>query len=257
MTEKSIVNKRETKKTVVMIPTYNEKENIGRLIDQIVSLNVPGHEIHVLVVDDNSPDGTSPEVAKIAAGQPRVRLITRTKRRGRGTAGIDGFKEALAAGANYIIEMDADFSHHPKYIPDLIAAADNGAEVVLGSRFVKGGADKDRGLYRQTVTQLAGIYVRSLLRLNIHDVSSGFRCFQRHVLEEIDLENLISTGPSIVLEILYKCVLKGMKVVEVPIIFIDRRQGETKLNWVTLLETLVMVLRLRDLRKRGQLFPRN
>ena len=239
------------RKTVIMIPTYNEKENISRLIQEILALKTPTSENHILVVDDNSPDGTSPAVAEIAAREPRVRLLTRTKKRGRGTAGIDGFREALNFGADYVIEMDADFSHHPKYIPALIEAADQGAQVVLGSRFVPGGADKDRGFYRQTVTKLAGLYVRMLLGLRIRDVSSGFRCFRREALEKIDLENLISTGPSIVLEILYKCVLVGMKIVEVPIIFIDRRQGMTKLNWLTLVETLLMVVKLRDMKKSG------
>ena len=237
-----------------MIPTYNEKGNIGRLIEDILALKITDEDIHILVVDDNSPDGTSKTVSEIATKNSRVRLITRTKQRGRGSAGIDGFRDALASGANYIIEMDADFSHHPHFIPALIEAADAGADVVLGSRFIKGGADKDRGAYRQVITKMAGIYVRTLLQLKTRDVSSGYRCFRREALEQIDLENLISTGPSIVLEILFKCVMKGMKITEVPIVFIDRRQGETKLNWITLLETLVMVLRLRDLRQRGQLF---
>lgn len=243
------------RKTIVMIPTYNEKENIERLIAEILSLKVPGHQLHVLVVDDNSPDGTSQAVEKIAEKEQRVRVMTRYKRRGRGTAGVDGFKEALAKGADYVIEMDADFSHDPKYLPALIAAADAGADVVLGSRFVRGGSDEDRGLYRQSVTKAAGVYVRKFLELKIKDVSSGYRCFRRSALEQIDLDNLISTGPSIVLEILYKCAVKGMKIVEVPIVFIDRRVGQTKLNWVILLETLVMVLRLRDLKHRNQLFP--
>lgn len=242
-------------KTTVMIPTYNERENIDRLIGEILSLKISGHELHVLVVDDNSPDGTSQAVATLAAREPRVRVMTRTKRRGRGTAGIDGFKEALLNGADYVVEMDADFSHDPKYLPALIKAVDNGADIAIGSRFVKGGSDNDRGVYRQSVTKLAGVYTRKLLELKIKDVSSGYRCFRRRALEAIDLDNLISTGPSIVLEILFKCASKGLKFAEVPIIFIDRRVGTTKLNWVILLETLVMVLRLRDLRQRNQLFP--
>jgi dolichol-phosphate mannosyltransferase len=243
------------RKTTVMIPTYNERENIGQLITEILDLKIPGNTLHVLVVDDNSPDGTSQAVAEIAARNPLVRIMTRIKRRGRGTAGIDGFRDALANGSDFVVEMDADFSHHPRYLPALIAAVEKGADVALGSRFVNGGADNDRGLYRQSVTKLAGVYTRKLLQLNIRDVSSGFRCFSRQALESIDLDNLISTGPSIVLEILFKCAAKGMKIIEVPIVFIDRRVGTTKLNWVILLETLVMVLRLRDLKGRNQLFP--
>lgn len=228
-----------------MIPTYNERDNIGRLINAITALNVPGHDLHVLVVDDKSPDGTGQIVEEIAMNQPRVKLMTRTTGRGRGSAGIAGFKAALADKADYIVEMDADFSHDPRYLPDLIAAADQGADVVIGSRFVKGGADEDRGLYRQVVTKLAGIYVRTLLQVRIRDVSSGYRLFKRHVLEAIDVETSVSTGPSIVLELLYKCAVKGMKMVEVPIVFIDRREGVTKLNFRTLAKTLLMVVKIR------------
>jgi dolichol-phosphate mannosyltransferase len=232
-------------KTVIMVPTYNEKANISRLIKEILALKTPSTELHVLVVDDNSPDGTSQAVEAIAANEPRVRVMTRYDKRGRGSAGIDGFREALSQGADYVIEMDADFSHHPRYIPDLVAAADQGADVVLGSRFVEGGSDDDRGAYRQIVTKLAGFYVRTVLGLSIRDVSSGYRCFKRNVLETIELDHLVSTGPSIVLEILNRCARRGFKIVERPIEFIDRREGTTKLNTKTLIKTLLMVLRFR------------
>ncbi|MBI3542893.1 MAG: polyprenol monophosphomannose synthase [Deltaproteobacteria bacterium] len=232
-------------KTVIMIPTYNEKDNIGRLIADILALRVDGHELHALVVDDNSPDGTSPLVEAIAAKEPRVHLLTRKTERGRGSAGIAGFKKALELGADFAVEMDADFSHDPKYLPALIKTCEREADVVLGSRFVKGGSDDDRGPYRQLVTKAAGIYVRTLLSLKVNDVSSGYRCFRRSALKSIDLDHLISTGPSIVTEILYKCSVKGMRIAEVPIVFIDRRLGETKLNVVTLVKTLLMVARFR------------
>lgn len=251
---KSVTNTTVATKAVVMIPTYNERENIGRLIDDILALNVPGHEIHALVVDDNSPDGTSQLVAEICERESRVRLITRTTERGRGSAGIAGFREALAQDAELVIEMDADFSHDPKYIPDLIASIQQAADVVLGSRFVQGGSDDDRGAYRQVVTKLAGVYVRTLLSLKIRDVSSGYRCFRRKALEEIQLSSLISTGPSIVLEILYKCAVKGMRIKEVPIVFIDRRLGQTKLNMKTLAKTLAMVARFRAMKATNRLF---
>lgn len=241
-------------KTVIMIPTYNEKENIGRLIAEILALKIPRHELHVLVVDDNSPDGTSPVVAEIAKSQPRVRLMTRTTERGRGSAGIAGLSEALAQGADYAIEMDADFSHHPRYIPALLGALEGGADVVLGSRFVAGGEDTDRGFARQTITWAAGLYIRTLLSLKVRDVSSGYRCFRREALERIDIKNLISTGPSIVTEILFKCAVKDLRIAEVPIVFIDRRAGETKLNLQTLVKTLLMVARFRALKQRNQLF---
>ncbi len=240
-------------KTTIMIPTYNEKENIGRLIGEILALKVPGQELHVLVVDDNSPDGTSPAVAEIAKKQPRVRLITRTTDRGRGSAGVAGFRAALAEGADFVVEMDADFSHHPRYLPALIQAAEKGADVVLGSRFIRGGSDNDRGLYRQSVTKFAGVYVRTMLGVRVKDVSSGYRCFRRQALELIGLDSIISTGPSIVLEILFRCAVKKQRIVEVPIVFIDRRAGETKLNWQTLAKTLMMVARFRAMKHLNQL----
>ena len=235
---------------VVVIPTYNERESIGSLIQEIFSLPF---ELNILVVDDNSPDGTGAIVSKLAEESPKVRLLTRKKRKGRGSAGVDGFKMALGMGAHLIIEMDADFSHHPRHIPDLLANADN-HDVVLGSRFVAGGADRDRGLLRQMVTRLAGLYVRTSLGIRIRDVSSGYRCFRREVFEKVDLEDMFSAGPSIVLEILYKICLNGFRVKEVPIVFKDRRQGETKLDTITLMETLVMVLRLRKMHRQGLLF---
>lgn len=233
---------------VVVVPTYNERNNIESLIQEIILLPA----LDILVVDDNSPDGTGDIVAGLARKNPRVHLLTRTKRKGRGSAGVAGFKKALDMGAQWIIEMDADFSHHPRHIPDLLAHIKD-YDLVLGSRFVPGGADRDRGIVRHMVTCLAGIYVRSLLGLNIRDVSSGFRCFRREVFEKVDLDDMISAGPAIVLEILYKVCLNGFRIKEVPIVFRDRRQGDTKLDAITLLETLVMVLRLRKLHRQGLL----
>jgi dolichol-phosphate mannosyltransferase len=238
---------------VVVIPTYNERESIESLIREVLTLSL---ELNILVVDDNSPDGTGAIVSKLAEENPKVQLLTRKKRKGRGSAGVDGFKKALEIGADLIIEMDADFSHHPRHIPDLVANADN-YQVVLGSRFVPGGADRDRGMLRQMVTRLAGLYVRTSLGIKIRDVSSGYRCFRREVFEKVDLDDMISAGPAIVLEILYKVCLNGFSVKEVPIIFEDRRQGQTKLDTITLLETLVMVLRLRKMHRQGLLFRNN
>jgi dolichol-phosphate mannosyltransferase len=235
---------------VVVIPTYNESESIESLIREVLSLSL---ELNILVVDDNSPDGTGAIVSTLAEESPKVKLLTRKKRKGRGSAGVDGFKKGLEMGADLIIEMDADFSHHPRHIPALVANADN-YKVVLGSRFVAGGADRDRGMLRQMVTRLAGLYVRTSLGISIRDVSSGYRCFRKEVFEKVDLEDMISAGPAIVLEILYKVCLNGFSVKEVPIIFEDRRQGQTKLDTITLLETLVMVLRLRKMHRQGLLF---
>ena len=234
-------------KTIVMIPTYNERDNISPLLEQILKID---RDIEVLVVDDNSPDGTWKIVEEISGKEPRVHLLLRKRRKGRGVAGIDGLKYALEKGADYIIEMDADFSHNPKYIPEILKAMEK-YDVAIGSRFINGGKDKDRGFLRRLITKLAGMYVRMLLGVKIKDVSSGFRCFRREALEKIDLDDMASGGPSIVLELLYKITLNGFNIKEVPIVFEDRRQGKTKLDWITLLETMVMVLRLRKMKKDG------
>lgn len=233
-------------KTVVMIPTYNERDNILPLVDEVLKQD---NSIEVIVVDDDSPDGTWRLVEELSEKDTRVHLIHRFKRKGRGTAGVEGLQEAIRRGADYIIEMDADFSHKPDCIPYLLKAVTK-YDVVIGSRFVPGGEDR-RNLLRRLITKVAGIYVRQMLRLHIRDISSGYRCFKRAVLERVDLENMVSSGPSIVLELLYKIVMNGFKVGEIPIVFEDRRQGRTKLDWITLLETMVMVLRLRKMRKDG------
>lgn len=241
-------------RTIVMIPTYNEAGNIKRLISDIRNLNVPGHDLRILVVDDNSPDGTGRMVTEIAARDSHVELHTRFNKRGRGTAGIDGFKEALKRGADYVIEMDADFSHDPKYIPSLIAAADAGADLVLGSRFITGGADEDRGIGRRLLTKSARLYISTVLGLPYKDLTGGYRCYKKKVLESIDLDGLTAVGPSVVLETLYKTVAKGFKVAEVPIIFIDRREGVSKLDSSKLAECLYMVAKMRGLQMTGRLF---
>lgn len=225
-------------KTYVVIPTYNEAENIEELLKSILALKIDG--LVPVVVDDNSPDGTG----KIAEKIPEAKTIIRTTNRGRGSAGIAGFKFALKEGTDYIIEMDADFSHHPKYIPDLLKQIEK-YDVVLGSRFVPGGKDIDRGFSRQLTTILAQNYIKWMLGVKVKDPTSGFRCFRRKVLEAIDLDHIISTGPSIVSEILYKVKLKGFSIGETPIVFEDRKKGETKLNFGVLLNNLYMILKFR------------
>ncbi len=234
-----------------MIPTYNERENIGNLIQEILNLNIP--DLHIVVVDDNSPDGTSEVVRNLSGKHPEVELLLRTMERGRGSAGIAGFKYALDRGADAVIEMDADFSHHPKYIPRLLEALQD-ADLVIGSRFIRGGKDVKRGIARRVITLLAGIYVRVILGLKIRDVSSGYRCFKRKVLEAIELDSVISTGPSIVSEVFYRAHLKGFSIREIPIEFEDRQHGQTKLNYKILIKTLLMVLQFKRLNKKGLLF---
>lgn len=230
-------------RAVVMIPTYNEAENIAGLTKEILALDVP-FDLRVLVADDNSPDGTWRTVQRMAARDRRVRLLRRLKRRGRGAGGIDGFKAALDLGADFIVEMDGDFSHRPIHIPALLDAVGR-ADLVIGSRFVKGGRDADRSLWRRAVTWGVRRFIRRLFRVPVRDVSSGFRVFRRRLLEALDLDDLISTGPSVVLETLYKAHLLGFTLGEVPIVFVDRVRGRTKLDFLTLLETLVMALKFK------------
>ena len=227
----------------VMLPTYNERENIADLVEAILALPIDA-DIHVVVADDNSPDGTGRWAEERAAADPRVHALVRTKRRGRGAGGIDGFKAALALGPDYVVEMDADFSHAPKFIPDLLAAAGT-YDLVLGSRFVPGGRDADRGIHRRFITLCVRTFIRRLYRLPVRDVSSGFRLFRREVLEAVDLNDLISVGQSVVLEILRKVSLLGFRIGEVPIVFVDRTRGQTKLNFLALLETLLAAVQFK------------
>jgi len=230
-------------KVVVMIPTYNEQENIGALVRDILALPIE-YGLSILVVDDDSPDGTAGVIADMGRLDPRVRLLLRLENRGRGSAGIAGFRQALDLGADYVVEMDGDGSHQPVFIPTLLSVAQK-RDLVLGSRFVEGGKDADRPPHRRLVTFLVRHFIRRLFAVPVRDVSSGFRCFRRAALEEVGLEDLVSTGPSIVLEILYKAHRLGFTIEEVPIVFIDRKKGKTKLTGLTLWRTLLMAIRIR------------
>jgi dolichol-phosphate mannosyltransferase len=230
-------------KVVIMIPTYNEAGNIEALIREILSLPLE-HDLSVLVVDDNSPDGTGEIVARLAGEDTRIRLLTRKEKRGRGLAGIEGFKRSLSLGPDYVIEMDGDGSHQPRFIPMLLDQART-SDLVIGSRYVQGGKDADRPFYRRFITFLARNYMRRRFGLPVRDVSSGFRCFRRDVLEKIDLDGLISVGPSVVLEILDRAHRLNFKITEVPIIFLQRKKGQTKLTVRTLLETLLATFKFK------------
>lgn len=232
---------------VIMIPTYNERENIGELIQQLGALLLE-HDLAILVVDDDSPDGTADAAAEISRRDPRVHVLVRRDDRGRGLAGREGFRRSLDLGADFIVEMDGDGSHQPGHIPALLEAASK-YDLVLGSRFVAGGADADRSLSRRVVTLLVGSFIRRLFRSPVRDVSSGFRCFRRKALEEIKPEGLISSGPSIVLEVLYLAHRLGLTIGEVPVVFVDRKKGRTKLTGRTLLKTLFMALKIKRIYK--------
>jgi dolichol-phosphate mannosyltransferase len=241
------------KKLVVLIPTYNERENIKKLIREVLALPLE-LDLVILVVDDNSPDGTGDVARRLAGEERRLKVLIRLKRRGRGTAGIDGFKEALKLGADYTIEMDGDSSHQPRFIPLLLESAQT-FDLVIGSRFVPGGRDAERSFARRFITLLVRNFIRFYFHLPVKDVSSGFRCFRRRVLEEVDLDDLISVGPSLVLEVLYKAFLAGFSIGEVPIVFVDRKKGKTKLTLLKLLQTLVTVMKFKRLYSRLEPSP--
>jgi len=229
-------------KPFVMIPTYNEKENIADLINKILGLKIKN--LHIVVVDDNSPDGTWRIAQKISKNKKNVHLLLRKTKRGRGYAGKDGFVYCLKHNADVIIEMDADLSHDPKYIPLMLKELDS-ADLVLGSRRVKGSNEIGRGIIRRAITYFANLYIRLLLGLKVKDCNSGYRCFKREVLEKISPEKLESKGPAIIQEVLFKAYLKGFKIKEIPITFVNRIKGSSKLGVKQLAIGYFMVLKLK------------
>lgn len=226
---------------IVVVPTYNEAENIGQLIPQILAQP----RFRVLVVDDGSPDGTGTQVAAMSRDEPRIGLLSRSGKQGLGSAYIAGFRRALAEGAEYIFEMDADFSHDPRYLPALLAAAEQGNDLVIGSRYVPGGGTTDWGLMRQIISRGGNIYAGIILGLPIADSTGGFRCYRRRVLETIDLGAVRSNGYAFQIEMAYRVRRAGFHIGEVPIIFPDRRVGHSKMSRRIVIEALVNVWRLR------------
>jgi dolichol-phosphate mannosyltransferase len=226
---------------MAMLPTYNEAANIQSLIEALLE-SAEGME--VVVVDDDSPDGTWRIVGEMAARDGRVHLVHRKGVRGRGSAGVAGLRYAIEAGARFVVEMDADWSHHPRHIPALLAAAES-ADVVVGSRLAAGGGESGRSLARRLITAAANAYIRLVLGLPIRDCTSGYRVFRREALEKIRLENLKSNGPAIVQEIALACRRAGCRFVEVPIRFEQRRAGQSTLTFKILIRGLMSVLKFR------------
>ena len=219
----------------VVVPTWNERENIVPLVKAVMSA---GANIHVLIVDDNSPDGTGDVADELARGEPRVSVMHRYGQRGRGTAGRDGFVRCMEEGFEFILEMDADLSHDPADIPRLVAAARD-ADVVLGSRLVAGGRQEGRSFGRRFITSGANLYLRIALAMpRVRDCTSGFRCFRRAALVAADVASIRSRGPSIVTELLFRC--RGMRIVEVPVVFRDRTVGRSKFGMKAMIESLLM-----------------
>lgn len=225
----------------VVIPTYNERENIAELIQRILEMS----RFRVLVVDDNSPDGTAAVIAALAADEPRVGLLLRPEKRGLGSAYVAGFRRALAEGAAFICEMDADFSHDPSYLPQLLAAAETRYDLALGSRYVPGGGTTDWGIIRQLISRGGNLYARAILGLPVMDATGGFRCYRRRVLETINLDDIQSNGYAFQIELVYRTMRAGFRIGELPIIFPDRRVGCSKMSRRIVLEALINVWRLK------------
>lgn len=228
-------------KVLVVIPTYNERDNIVRLLPEVLS---QGEGICVLVVDDNSPDGTGDVVARMAEKDDRVLLLRRKGKLGLGSAYREGFKLALQKGADFVIEMDADFSHDPKSIPTLLNRAETD-DLVVGSRYLTGVSVVNWPIRRLLLSYCATLYTRLITGLRISDCTSGFKCFRREVLERIDLDGIRSDGYSFQIEMNYRCMEKGFSIGEIPIIFIDRHAGTSKMSKRIVREAVVMVWKLR------------
>ncbi len=227
---------------LIIIPTYNERENLKSLCDQVLTA-LPSADL--LIVDDNSPDGTGQLADQMAAENPRINVLHRSGKLGLGTAYIAGFRFALSKGYEFVFEMDADFSHDPVYLPALLGAAKDGAGVVIGSRRVPGGGTENWGLSRQLISAGGSLYARTILGLDVRDLTSGFKCFRREVLAAIDLDAVRSNGYSFQIEMTYRAVRKNFSVAEVPIIFVDRRAGQSKMSSKIFAEAMGMVWRLR------------
>ncbi|MCA9922245.1 MAG: polyprenol monophosphomannose synthase [Anaerolineales bacterium] len=234
--------------TFVIVPTYNEADNIDDLVMQLLALPI---EIGVIVVDDNSPDGTGQRVDVWAEKHPqRVHVVHRAGKLGLGTAYIAGFKKGLALGAKRIMTMDADFSHNPRYIPDMVSLSEE-KHVVIGSRYVPGGGAKNCTWKRVLLSKGANLFARTALGLKANDATAGFRLYHRDVLESIPLDDIFSSGYSFLMEMLFLCQRRGWQIGEVPIIFEDRRKGTTKISRQEIFKAQYTVLRLFLRRIRG------
>lgn len=228
---------------LIIIPTYNESDNIEKLLD-LISRTDPA--AHVLIVDDNSPDRTYEIVERLmlTSYPGRLFLLKRAGKLGLGTAYIAGFKWALARDYDYIFEMDADFSHDPKYLPAFLAAIEKN-DLVLGSRYVPGGGVKNWGLLRKFISRGGSLYARTILGLSLRDLTGGFKCFRRQVLEAIDLDSVKSNGYSFQIEMTYRARCQGFRICETPIVFEDRTAGKSKMSRKIFLEAVLMVWKLR------------
>ena len=237
---------RRTDGVWVILPTYNEAENLERIVRAILE-QLP-EQRHVLVVDDNSPDGTGELADRLADSEQDVSVLHRARKEGLGPAYLAGFRIALEAGAERVIEMDADFSHDPAYLPRLIAATEN-ADLAIGSRYVPGGGVTEWGALRRFISRGGSTYARVALGLRIRDLTGGFKCFRRIVLETIDLDTIEARGYAFQVETTYRAIKAGFRVVEVPIVFKDRADGTSKMSKAIVAEAMWRVPAMRFRRR--------
>ncbi len=228
-------------KSLVIIPTYNEKENLEKIVPEILKMD---DSLNILVVDDNSPDGTGQIADRIASHHKKVLVLHRPGKMGLGQAYIAGFKYAIEKGFDYIFEMDADFSHDPRYLPDFLSGIKE-ADLVIGSRYIKGVNVINWPMTRLLLSYYANIYARWVTGLPLNDSTGGFKCYRRKVLESINLDEVRSNGYSFQIEMSFRAWKKGFKIKEIPIIFMDRREGKSKMSKKIVREAIWMVWRLR------------
>jgi dolichol-phosphate mannosyltransferase len=229
---------------VVLIPTYNEKENLEAIVEAILAAQ-PGFEI--LVIDDASPDGTGEIADRLAEADPRVHVLHRQGKEGLGRAYLAGFGWALEAPGDYthVFEMDADFSHDPKYLQPMLQACLDGADLSIGSRYVEGGGTVDWPLSRRLISRGGGMYSRTVLGMKVRDLTAGFICYTRGALERIPLDEVQTSGYGFQIEMKYRCHKMGLRIAEVPIVFADREQGTSKMSGGIFAEALALVWKLR------------
>jgi dolichol-phosphate mannosyltransferase len=229
-------------KVLVFLPTYNEKENIRKIIETINKLNFIKE---ILVVDDDSIDGTLEIINEMLNQHKNLTLIRRTSKKGRGLAGIVGLKYFIQSDNDIFVELDADFSHHPKYIPELLKYLQK-YDVVIGSRMVVHGIEKGRKKVRSSLSLMANLIIRIILGTKIKDCTSGYRAFKREVLQKLDFDKFVSINPEIVEELLYGCILQpNAKIMEIPIIYYERAGGKSKLNLKKLINVLIAIIKIR------------
>ena len=235
-------------KTLIVTPTYNEKENLPRFVDAV---RPAFPEADMMIVDDNSPDGTGAIADAIAAKDPHVRVMHRAGKLGLGTAYIQAFRKGIDEGYERFFEMDADLSHNPKYLPEFVSALDNGADVVIGSRNIPGGGVEGWGPGRHVISKGGSLYARTILGIKVRDLTSGYKAFSRRALEAIDFESVRSAGYSFQIEMTYRAYLRGMNIKEVPIIFVDRTLGKSKMSRKIFVEAMGVIWKLRFEAARG------